>query len=83
MRSGTRSPSVVSNPSYRYGVSAVHARTGTVTDSPVATIDVQGGHGDAAVDVGVDAQGALAAEVVIGGVHEEVEGRCPAGGAAA
>ncbi len=36
-------------------------------------IDVQGGHGHPPVDVGVDAQGALARDVVVGGVHEEVE----------
>lgn len=36
-------------------------------------IDVQGGHQHPAVGVGVDPQGALAAGVVVGGVHEVVE----------
>ena len=59
MRSGTRSPSVdqlaVVQPG-RLGAST--ARRGTVTGSPVATSMPELGHGDPAVDVGVDAQGA-------------------------
>lgn len=40
---------------------------------PGRDVDPQGGDDHPPVDVGVDAQGALARDVVVGGVHEEVE----------